>query len=698
MLQRKGQITVFIILGLVLLILFATVFYFYSLRTTSTLEQEQIPTVKEVPLEFQPISAYVESCIARYGEEALRKIGLGGGYINPMQSGLLTNPLQPTSASAVEFVPGSGLVSPYWFFLKSDNACTMNCEFSYNRPHLYRSEGEPSIEGQLDEYMNSHLADCLASSSLFQGFTIEQSGPIKTTTSVYSKDVGFFVNYPLKITKDGNSHDMNEFFLRIPVDLRSIYEQASVITELEAHYKFLEKDLLNLIVGYSGVDESKLPPMAATDFEFGSGKFWSQSKVKSLVQDLLVRDIPALQVYQSMNYHPVVITGDAFRETLYNSGMLVRSEKTFPSLAVEFNYLPVWPIYFSLNCNGDVCGHESASSNIVSLIGVQRYNFLYDVSFPVLVAISDPKALNNRGYIFQFFLEGNIRANEPLNTTYVPLSSIVPSESSMFCDPDKRNSGNITIAVKNANDKSPVDAAQITYSCAEESCSLGKTSSGIIKAQFPVCLGGVVSVLSEGFVSQSKFLSTEIGKQDSLTFELVPMVTLELSVQQYKLVKSAGKWVLRDNPVGLDNDEWGTLNLQRLGTLGEEQYSLLVQFNNSPQEISLAPGAYSVQASLLLNQPIIFRPQKRCENSLLTSNCFYVPQELMTIDAPAPVGGIVANYTFSDLSKKKITFYVIEVDLADVPEQDRVIEDLDQISRIGDYSNSYRQLLAPKIT
>lgn len=697
--QRRAQVTVFIILGVVLLVAVSVYLYVQTQTTQKTLEEAQVPVVKEVPVEFQPVNSYVETCMAQVGVEALQKLGSQGGYIDPLKYGLRTNPVNPTEADAVEFVTGSGVIVPYWFYLKSNNRCDADCQFQYNRPHLFRSEGEPSIEGQLDDYMNTHLADCLKDFSVLKakGYGIEQAGQIKTTTDIFAKDLGFLIEFPLKITKGSSVHKIDSFFLRVPLDLRSIYEQATLITNIQAQYKFLEKDLLNLVVGYSGVDEKKLPPMAATEFEFGSGKVWTKSQVKSLVQQVLVRDMPALQVYGSRNFKPVV-TGDAFRDTLYNSGMLVKSDKTFPNLNVEFNYLDFWPIYFNLNCYGETCKPESASSNLVSLIGVQRYNFLYDVSYPILIAISDPSALNNKGYQFQFFLEANVRDNEPMNYSYFALESAVPGTSSMMCDLDKRNSGNIAITVKNSLDKSLLNDVEVVYTCAEESCSMAKTTNGVLNTPFPVCLGGVVSFFKDGFVASSKYLSTELGKADSLGVELLPLKTFDVAVQKYMLVKADKKWVLRDNPVPLDKDEQLVLDLNRIPELGDEEYSTAINVNSSSNSVQLAAGNYVIEASVLLNKPITIRPQQRCENSGLSKNCYTVPQETLTIGPPAYVGGISSNYTFSteNIQKKKVTFYVITVDIADIPEEQRVIEDLDQLSKIGDYSYSYQTLLKPR--
>ena len=49
----------------------------------------------------------------------------------------------------------------------------------------------------------------------------------------------------------------------------------------------------------------------------------------------------------------------------------------------------------------------------------------------------------------------------------------------------------------------------------------------------------------------------------------------------------------------------------------------------------------------------------------------------------------------SDERYDTLVFYVISADIVSIPEQDRVIEDIEQIGKIEDYSNTYRIALQP---
>ncbi|MBU2561760.1 MAG: hypothetical protein KKD17_05675, partial [Nanoarchaeota archaeon] len=59
---RKAQITVFMIVGIILLFSSALLFYIRGQIVTG-IPAEFIPTIEEVPLEAQPIKVFVEDCM-----------------------------------------------------------------------------------------------------------------------------------------------------------------------------------------------------------------------------------------------------------------------------------------------------------------------------------------------------------------------------------------------------------------------------------------------------------------------------------------------------------------------------------------------------------------------------------------------------------------------------------------------------------
>src|SRR3989344_800637 len=78
--HKRGQVTVFIILGILIIVVLAVILYLYNLRA--------VPDVEETP-EFdfsrtEVLNNYVQGCIEKSGNEALTLVGKQGGEIQPV--------------------------------------------------------------------------------------------------------------------------------------------------------------------------------------------------------------------------------------------------------------------------------------------------------------------------------------------------------------------------------------------------------------------------------------------------------------------------------------------------------------------------------------------------------------------------------------------------------------------------------------
>ena len=92
-------------------------------------------------------------------------------------------------------------------------------------------------------------------------------------------------------------------------------------------------------------------------------------------------------------------------------------------------------------------------------------------------------------------------------------------DASMFCDIDKRNTGEIRVEV---NDKGgiPVDDVQVSYSCVGEDCVIGQTKYGVLMTKFPVCAGGTISYIREGYLGRFETIDTALDKADAFSVSL----------------------------------------------------------------------------------------------------------------------------------------------------------------------------------
>lgn len=441
--MKKSQVTIFMIVGLMIVIA-GGIFFYATKQSKQNLEPEIQVIQEKVPIEFDPLRSYITDCVNAIGTEGLKLIGEQGGYISLTDKSLnkesfAINP-SPTESEVVSFAKDSELKIPYWWYLKSRNDCKGDCTFASKRPELRATDN--SVEKQLERYVNKKFKDCLNNFEPFaeQGYKITEKGNLKTDVVIGAEDVNILVDYPITAEGPNSKTEMSQFVSEFPVNLDKIYGLATKITNLQIQHHFLEKHILDLIAAYSGVDKEKLPPMSDMQFNFGSSTSWQKTDVKNKVTGLLSSYVPMFQVDGTYNYERNYFDTE-LKQRLYDATILPVANSTFENIGASFTYLDFWPAYFDLNCKGEVCKPSSANG-LLPILGVQTYRFEYDLSFPVLVEVSDPFAFNNEGYRFNFFLEGNIRNNDYMPGNFTPLELLSESERTQLCD--VRTSGNVS--------------------------------------------------------------------------------------------------------------------------------------------------------------------------------------------------------------------------------------------------------------
>ncbi len=377
---------------------------------------------------------------------------------------------------------------------------------------------------------------------------------------------------------------------------------------------------------------------------------------------------------------------------MYDSTIIPVANRSYSDIAAHFTYLDFWPVYFNLNCKGEKCSPSSANSIIpLAAFGIQNYKFSYDLSFPVLVEVQDPTAFNGQGYNFEFFLEGNIRNNNHMGGNFSILETASGSERSQLCD--IRTSGNVTVNVIDAVTKKPVDDAQIFYTLLDESCFINSTAKGAILSQFPIGVGGVVNFMKDGYIGKAIEFDASLDSASTINAELQPVSTKKFAVKKKNVAKTAAGWVFQDNAIELNDKESAVLSLTRIGDENELEFSTASVFDNTQKdsaEIELAPGKYSADITLLANERIV-----------IPASGDYPKVDFGEGSTPGEErfspGGLKLNITINpeDLQKSAVVFYVVNVDIAGVPEIDRYIEDLEQLTKIEEYSTKYKPSLQP---
>jgi hypothetical protein len=335
-LKKKGQISLFVIIGLVLLIVF---FLLLSLRNKSS-PSDDVSTVS-YELESGALKDHISSCISRVASDALEKIGENGGFIYDFQGGkipfndlslgddylpfifqgrnynvaygLKKNTACPLVSYAVPDYPISG-VSFSDFNLRYNS--NKNCLLS-SPPHsaydgffgsvtlaklCYSARASScedfatgsvmgfSVQRQLEDYVSSNLPLCVNFSSFSNRLNanISSDAPPSVLVEVHNSDILFSVSYPVSIVFEGRKPVVVVADYQVPIAVRFGAFYNFIFNVLSFDSKKPNFDLLSHYVSSSfwrqGFSVKKIPFACKTcSPPYSSDSLFEFSDAKSLV-------------------------------------------------------------------------------------------------------------------------------------------------------------------------------------------------------------------------------------------------------------------------------------------------------------------------------------------------------------------------------------------------------------------------------
>ncbi|MBW2972362.1 hypothetical protein KY359_04975 [Candidatus Woesearchaeota archaeon] len=755
---KKAQITVFMIIGIVIVI--AAIIYFSVFFRRGELTAEEEPAV-EVPLEVKPIQDFVENCVQKVGTEALKLAGQHGGYIYPLETQLdgrsfSIDPDDPSSSDGVSFTGNPESAVIYWWYLKSPNNCRRCRITSENIPKI------EMVELQVDRYVEDNLPACIDGFRQFEseGFNVTELGSPVAKTTVTEKDVVISLTFPLTAVLDERGTDLERFISHVPINLKRIYSLAEEIALSEGNNNFLEYETNMWIATNSGLHTDQLPPTYAIEESYAP-KIWVYDAVKLQMESLLTSYVSSLQVNETKGAVP---SGGGFGFGANDPFFLNLLREPYDEYSVRFFYLG-WPVYLGIRPNQDGILGAARVTDIemmvqglapfVPMVPQREYEFFYDISYPVVVELRNNDDLFGGGFTWLFALESNIRDNRGVkewfegNGTYGPwdyswVTFNIPQEEiamvegaennpltqnytkDLFCSPKQRLSGNLSIVVTDAMNGSALDGVSVKYSCGKyASCMIGQTGfdfdnnmTGII-ARFPVCVGGGIITLDKpGYKAETIIDLTTLPHEGAeYSFEMVPLFSKSVSLVKVPLerviiyrepLEDFGNNYTRFLDIGTGTaassgfeNETIIVNIRKVDEIFPQSFAaqnLIIDENTGSRavNITLAPGMYEVQTTYIDNSGIFIAPEKRCQDG--DENCMFIP-EAPGLSLDQVIGG--------GLVLDSQTGYW-EVDYGDLESGDTVvfrilrfpkpvvIDDLNEMSLAQNLSGEFRSFLQPR--
>ncbi|MFA5796807.1 MAG: hypothetical protein WC916_02070 [Candidatus Woesearchaeota archaeon] len=750
--MKRGQITIFVILGLLLVIIAGVTYYFiYKAKTTEPV------TRTEVSLQLKPLQAYVENCMNQVGREGIILLGQHGGYIDPQDEYLsgrsfIQNP-QKQYESDLTYTDPDDLDTgiPYWYYTYTEGSCD-HCTLMSQTPYL------DEMERQLSIYISENIADCFNDFAQFkaQGFIMNYSKDFLVRTTIREQDVVFEAVYPINVTTPTEISSIEKYYTTVDVPLQKYYLMALNITATEFETGYLENLNTFLIYSYSGLDSNMLPPLYARSDNYNV-YFWTQTSVKEKYHTLLQSYVPLFQVPGTKGYQVIPTTNlKPYEKSFYNALTLDFFEKeNLETTTIDFS-LPQTDIYLKIRpSDGELIGpSKTINTPGIALLPPEQstiYQYFYDISYPIIVTIRD-EYKPNQYYTFMFSLESTTKQNQNIRSWlnesnrpyewakgtlqyqlgHTTVGQTVqyrnqnytikdrPKET-LFCATEQQLSGLITLKVLDAYNQKSLNTVAISYGCGGYAeCPLGQikynatTKMSEFKGKLPLCVNGFIQLEKFGYLTKKIPLTTQTGKSQNLgIIYLEPVVELNVSVDKYFIERKytqntyLGK-LLNPTPLQINENDTVMITFERITReLLEESWTQTIvvgrNATDKPLPIRLVAGNYEVKAQYIDYEG--FSIPKECKEICVDGpypvvGCLkhdYIPKQSINI-TPAMWGGISYNssnsigITADDLQNS----HTLHVSVLRIPNP-RCIDDLKEIGEIPALSETYRQTLKPHL-
>ncbi len=522
---QKAQISIFIIVGILLLLVVSGV-----LLLRSNTELPSLEPIVETPA-ITPLEQFVEQCIAQTTSQALLLMGSQGGYIT------VPDEIEQNPSRYVSIHPDRFLKTPYWSFGRT----------------LLIPQIEV-IEEQMGEYISENIQSCLQDFQVISDFVeVESITEPLARVIINQNDLFVELDYTIRFIGDTQTQERISFGYRETVALKEMIEMGQLLVE-----DFIQTEYFELFtINFMAFDEAHIP-MSNMDFSC-TQKRWYMDDIQERLQTLLYYNIPSIQVRGAERFEyeadPSVyaqfrqvqpddfinnpqLAQNAPSDSYQYHHMYVESSAT-PRLQqgdfeIGFTYLPSFGL--DIHARPSQNGVLQSSSGVgpqdfLRFFCIQVYHFTYDVEYPVMITLTQENALKS-GLPFQlrFAVPVQIQYNLPnKDATQQALSLATPSNSEI-CEFTRAEE--IQVRVNDAVTGEFLSDAQVEYHCVQFNCPLGETSfeDGIqvLRTNLPQgCAGGSLFVQKEGYLPERLFI---LESNTDFQVDLVPTVDVPFRV------------------------------------------------------------------------------------------------------------------------------------------------------------------------
>lgn len=559
--MKKGQITLFMIIALIILI--AIALYIYVTQQTQTF----IPDVV-IPPNVEPINRYISTCIGDVAKEGMILQGLQGGFID------IPNKIQYTRSSHISV--GQSQIIPNWYHNGENRIPSLEY-----------------MERDLEGYILRNLETCEAGlqqfNNLFDFITYDYEVDVFFAGDNTVVSVAFPVEALGKI--DERITKLRDFKVTVPIRMLRAYELANATFHAQMEQMFLENVTIELMTANNNFPFTGLEPKC------GAVK-WYVNDLREELKKTIYYNLQRVRiagtnhtpflydedVYLDMKEKAGLINeylhqadyseGDPFAEAFVLAGIDHIPEDVYEythlyfdpgygktDMKAIFNYYPQFDMDMQVDpSDGGIMSTKmfTGHQKYLRFFCLNMYHFAYDVRYPVEVRILDPKSLEQEGgFIFRYGIPVTIKDNAPYKQRYGEsiFTSTYPAYE--FCEDDGKYVDIEVRGIYEGFTNQPIKDVNLTYTCMQYYCDLGKTQAieGTYKYKGTIpsyCANPTITASRDGYLETSVQMT-----EDFLTIQMESLYKVNVTFLKYLYLESTDE--LRDMPELVDFDSGETV-------------------------------------------------------------------------------------------------------------------------------------------
>lgn len=526
--MKKGQLTLFIIIGLILLVSIGIVVYITTEKVIKPVEEEVI-----VPEDVRPVYEFVQSCANEIAVEGLGLLGLQGGFIQ------LPGIIDRTPTAYIPIDTFNNFKIPLWYYEGED-----------------RTPSIGFMEREISRHINERMKECTGEFEAFkEKYDVTEVSNITTNTIIGEDQVVLRITWPLDLKAGERTTRISDFAVRLPVHLKQMWELANATMAKENEMAFFENSTIDLMAA-----DSENIPLDGFTIECGT-KRWLMPDIQNRLERILYYNIPTTRI-KNTNFFPFTQDKKVYEALRKDYASMTKQleagkEMTVPKteapddayqyfhsfydvgarptdLKIGFEYQPAWGMQINAQpSKGPVLKSNmgKGAGKFLRFLCINQWHFAYDIIYYVKASIKDDTAFNGQGFTLQFAFPVLINDNAPERVAF----GLRRFQSMDFGAPEFCTTFGDKIADIRAVGELPgvpvlmeMPDVEIKYACFNQECDLGTTQaeSGIYRLSTYLprgCTNPFITASKDGYLPATAQMTS-----DRLDIELKKLQNMNL--------------------------------------------------------------------------------------------------------------------------------------------------------------------------